>query len=123
MLEAKSALDQAEQDLIAFQSANESEILQVQLDDKKDSLRQYLQAVRSLGVLVQDAELFRARLSFQDSSARISFADELTTLLLQASAQNTDHFPIELQITGSSSWNDTTVGERIVFLDLLIQRQ
>ncbi len=119
--EAESTLDKAEKDLIEFQARNEAGILNARLNDKKAALNGYLRVARSLRLIIQDARSLRERLRTQDSGDRAALGDELASLFLEIDALNSEQLPIQLQISGSQSLSDKTVGEQIAFLDSLIQ--
>ena len=96
LAEAEAALSKAEQDQIAFQSRNESAILRAQLDSQQATMEEYLKAIRSLRLIVQDARSLQERLGSQDSASRGSLGDDLTSLFLEVDALNRGSLPIQL---------------------------
>jgi len=121
LAEAEAALSKAEQDQIAFQSRNESAILQAQLNSQQATMEEYLRTIRSLRLIVQDARSLQERLGSQDSASRGSLGDDLTSLFLEVDALNRGSLPIQLQISGQQGLTDRTVGEQIAFLESLIK--
>lgn len=120
LAEAQTTQSRAEQDLIAFQARNQASILQAQLDSQRATMEEYLAAVRSLRLMIQDARSIQERLSTQDPASAGSLGDDLTALLLEVEALNRRSQPIQLQISGQQGLTERTVGEQIAFLESLV---
>jgi uncharacterized protein involved in exopolysaccharide biosynthesis len=142
--DAETALAQAEQDLIEYQSHNDSAFLETQLNNQRASFNEYLGVLRSLQLIVEDARSLQDRLRTQDPSAQVFLSDELAALLLemdafrslsrQTSFLSTDTqgevsswqnmgsgtLPLQIQITDQASLGDRQVAEQIAFLSSLV---
>lgn len=142
--DAETALVKAEQDLIEFQSRNDTAILETQLNNRRALLNEYLGVLRSLRLIIQDARLLQDRLRTQDPSTPVSLSDELAALLLgmdafrslsrQTSFLSTDtqdeisswqsmgsgSLPLQIQITDRATLGDRQVDEQIAFLASLV---
>lgn len=120
LAEAQAAQSRAEQDLIAFQARNQAPILRAQLGSQQATMEEYLAAVRSIRLIIQDARSLQERLSAQDPASRGSLGDDLTSLLLEVEALNWRSLPIQLQLSGEQGLTERTVGEQIAFLESLV---
>lgn len=143
MAAAETTLNEAELALAAFQARSDVAILEAQLSSRRTTLEDYLAGVRSLDVIVQDAQALQSRLRAQDAGAPVTLGDELAALLLEVSAlrstqekasfssQETgesaswqrsvvEGLPIQIQIDAGGRLTDRTVGEQIAFLDSLV---
>jgi uncharacterized protein involved in exopolysaccharide biosynthesis len=120
LAEAEVTLAEAEQAVIAFQARNQASILNSQLSSQQTALNEYLNAARSLRLIIQDAGSLRERMLTQDAADSASLSDELASLSLEIDALNRTQLPVQLQISGQEGLGSKTVGEQVAFLDSLI---
>lgn len=85
LVEAKTALGEAEQVLVLFQAENRSNILTNRLLALSEAQLQYLTSRRQLQGLLDDAAALSAQLAAQNGTA-VTWADQLTALHLQLQA-------------------------------------
>jgi len=118
---ARSALEAAEEDLVAFEAHNQQSILQSRLNAKRSALNEYLSVQTELTLVIEDARVLRQQWSEQPATAPASLADELAALVLkiQGLSQKVD-LPLQLQVAGGASLSNQTFGQQIQLLDDLI---
>jgi capsular polysaccharide biosynthesis protein len=136
--------DQAEEALVAwqeaqaayseFQTINREPVLAKRLEAQEAALALYLDQERSIGIVLQNAEVLKARLETRDPQIESSLPDDLSTLLVTAQAllgTNSDSgvpasgLDLQFQVTGNS-FIELSLPDQISYLDSLIdglQRQ
>ena len=117
---AQGTLARAEQALVDYQARNQAAILEQQLISKQEALKEYMDIVYSVRLVVHDARLLQERLRAQDATARLSSGEELAALLLEVNDRNAEDLPVQLQIVSQGA-TGKTVGEQIALLDALIR--
>jgi capsular exopolysaccharide synthesis family protein len=116
--QAKTALDDADAALVAFEGQNQANILQAELDSLLRSQSDYLADGRAIAYLLQDIEALRGQLARQPADRPSSLSDDLTMLFLQIEAFNSSaSTPIQLQIGSAESLSSKSFAEQIAFLD------
>ncbi|MCR4407926.1 MAG: Wzz/FepE/Etk N-terminal domain-containing protein [Anaerolineae bacterium] len=118
---AEANLKSAEEALIAYQAANQTNILDTKIAAMQQSLRAYYDAAQAIQLVLQDANNLVARLRLQPSDAPASLGDDLASLFLAVQSLSTKYqLPIELQVDSAQSFSGKTVGEQISFLEDMI---
>ncbi len=120
--EARQALEEAEEALVAYEARNQASVLQARLNAKRSALNKYLKAQHDLQMIIKDAQVLRQQWEQQPANAQTALADELAALLLeiQGLSQDGGGVPLQLQVTEGGSLSNRTVGEQIQLLDNLI---
>jgi succinoglycan biosynthesis transport protein ExoP len=120
--EASNRLAQAEQALVDYQARNPLNIVTVQLTSTQAELGTYLEANRTIALVIQDARSLQQQLGQQNADDPSSLSDQLAALYMQVNALNakTD-VPIQLQINGAGSLSDRTVAQQTALLTTLIK--
>ena len=131
VVKAEARLRRAEADLVAYQAANPTNIINAALDSKLEALAGYLSAQQSLALVIQDAASLRARLGAQNPETQTSLGDDLAALLVEinslsslvsraGSQSDRSPLPIQLQLPAdAASVTGKTVSEQIAYLDKL----
>ncbi|MBC7249944.1 MAG: hypothetical protein H5T62_06625 [Anaerolineae bacterium] len=118
---AEANLKKAEEELIAYQAKNQTEVLNTRISSMQASLRAYYDGAQAIRLVIQDANNLISRLRLQSSDAPASLGDDLASLLLEVQSLNTQHqLPIELQVTSVQSFSGKTVGEQIKLLEDMV---
>jgi succinoglycan biosynthesis transport protein ExoP len=134
---AQAELEEAEQELVAFQARNQGAVQEAQLASAQQDLQDYLVERREIERAVRNGRAMRGRVAAQPADTQVSPGDGLTALLLQLQAFNvqtsrpeqTESYAAELE-AGPSIWlqisdatllaSERTAGELVVFLDELV---
>lgn len=113
----------AEEALIAFQSQNQTPILQAQLDSLKSIYTNSVNQEEQIRQIIFDIEGFREQLATQPPSAEVELGDELTAIFLQLKAFNSQGSAslLQLQEITPESLSNKKAGEIITSLDELIK--
>jgi uncharacterized protein involved in exopolysaccharide biosynthesis len=85
---AKAALDEAEAELVAFQTENEAAILRAELQNREYGLTDLLNRQHRYTQIVDGAQNLLDRLEGQDRAAAANAADEAALLILVAQASS-----------------------------------
>jgi uncharacterized protein involved in exopolysaccharide biosynthesis len=127
-VQARKALDEADQALIEFEARSQVGVVNAELESLNQAQIDYLASQRMISYLVEDIqglrELANQRLQAgQPAGGSASLADDLTALLLQIKAFNAldagDEAAIQIQIDSSESLSDRSPAEQVAFLDSL----
>jgi uncharacterized protein involved in exopolysaccharide biosynthesis len=127
--QAAGALHSADAALVDFEARNQAGIVSAELESLLQAQIDYLYAQRAIASILQDIQGLRGQLATKPTDEIMSFADNLTALLLQIKAFNTQvtyseeqqvATPLELRIDVSESPTDESAGEQLQFLDNLI---
>ncbi|RMG91919.1 MAG: hypothetical protein D6706_17670 [Chloroflexi bacterium] len=122
---AQQNLEESEQALIDFQAHNKISILQNQLQVLLSTQADYLAQQQEIFVLLQDIENLRSLLEQGKEQDIVSFADQITALLLQIrafdnkQANEGDTFPLQLQLTSAEELTVSNRNEQVAYLDSL----
>ncbi len=115
--QARRDVDKADQALIDFQKRNDAAVLQAQLNAKQASLASYLGLNESLKLLLQNVLSLQDQLSRQPASNQSTLGDDLSALALQVNALNAQSsIPVQLQLPGTGSLSNRTVGQQAAYL-------
>ena len=118
--QAEKAVTEADAAVVDFAARNQAAILQAELDSRKRTQSDYLNAQSTIAYLTQDIRGLREQLAAQPPDEPVSLADSLTALFLQIKAYNVQNqVPIQLQVDDSGSLSDLNTEEQIAFLDNL----
>jgi uncharacterized protein involved in exopolysaccharide biosynthesis len=119
--QALADLERSEQALIHFRAEDPSAILSNQLDLHKRTQVDYLNRQKRTRDLLRDIAAFKSQLQDQPGDGNGSLADDLTHLLLQVRAYNSDSSSaLQLQIDQSVVDGAPTRAEQIAVLDELM---
>lgn len=112
----------AEQALIAFESQNQTPILQAQLDSLQSIYTASVNQEEQIRQIILDIEGFRAQLATLPTDGEVELGDELTALFLQLKAFNSEESAslLQLQEITPESLSNKKAGEIITSLDELI---
>jgi succinoglycan biosynthesis transport protein ExoP len=121
--EARTKLEAAEQALIDYQGRNQLNIVAAQLTSQQTQLSNYLNAQRTIALIIQDARSLQQQLAQQTADTPSSLSDQLAALYLQVNALNsqTTPFPIQLQINGTGPLASRTIAEQAGLLTASIK--
>lgn len=111
LVQARADLEASEEALVDFQSENRTAILTNELDALKLTQASYLDDTRALAFLIQDIQDLRSQIASQNSGSAVTFADQLTALLLQIEAFGAD-MTSPLQVDASTTGILTTADRR-----------
>jgi len=109
LAEAKTALDQSENDLATFQASNQNNILSAQLRSQQDSLIDYLNRRHELELLSRDVRDLVDHLKALPAAAPANAVDDLALLAITSRIYGTDNtltdthqlssgFPVQVQV-------------------------
>lgn len=145
LTKADGALKEAEQMLIDFQKRNNAAILNAQLNTAQATLNTYLNMNDYLNHLLQNIRGLQSQLSRQPAENPSTLVDDLTALIMQINAFNTQVntqvdvsglkssanssqqtspqpvIPIQLQISGTGSLSKKTAGQQAAYMAELIR--
>jgi uncharacterized protein involved in exopolysaccharide biosynthesis len=125
---AAQHLADADAALIEFEARNQSGIVTAQLESWQQAQVDYLGNQRLISYLTQDIQGLRDQLAQQEEGMPLSLADDLSALLLQIMAFNTQvaipdaqttSAPIVVQIDAAESLSTKSPAEQVAFLDEL----
>jgi len=118
LTQAKTDLDRADQALVDFQKVNDSAILQAQLTAKQGALAGYLTMNESLKLLLQNVTGLQDQLARLPADAPSGLGDDVSALMLQVSvlSDSPNNTPMQLQLPGTGSLSNKTVGQQAAYL-------
>lgn len=115
-------LETAEQALIDFQATNRAAIIENELAALQLTQANYLENQQSTLLLIQDVQSLREQIARQPGNGNVTFADQLTALLLQVKAFNAEtETPLQLQLNTTEPVTWQNKNEQLGFLDNLIE--
>jgi uncharacterized protein involved in exopolysaccharide biosynthesis len=124
LTEAKTALDNADAALAAFQSGNQGPVLTAQQDNKTAMLTDYLNRQHNFTLALQSAQSLLLRLKTLDPATQATLSDELAIVSLSTQAWGSTTVPLQFQISPGASLSGKTVREQIMLVqDLLATLQ
>ena len=115
---SREELTAAEERVIEFQAQNRSGILLNQLTALQETQTKYLVERRELSSLLQDIQTLQNQLANQSGSGTASFADQLSSLVLQLRAYSgTPETPLyQLQLDTAESISNRSRAEQVEYL-------
>ncbi len=117
---AKEELDEAEQNLIAYQAQNELPALEARHSSLLSLEAQYLAEQGRIEGLLQDMETLRAQLGEQPATTPLTFDDQLAVLGVSLKSLNVQaSIPVELQLGDTNVLTDRSVAEALTYLETL----
>jgi hypothetical protein len=125
--QAEDALSQwnaSQQAFIEFQATNPEIILEQRLEAQKRAIFSYLDAQRSLSLIVQDAQAVQSRLERREGALDSNLRDDLITIFLAIRSLSTnmpDISPLDLQLAiDSDIVLNESIEEQVNYLEELI---
>jgi uncharacterized protein involved in exopolysaccharide biosynthesis len=125
--QAEDALSQwnaSQQAFIEFQATNAEIILEQRLEAQKRVIFSYLDAQRSLSLIIQDAQAAQSRLERREGTLDSNLRDDLVTIFLAIRSLSTtmpDISPLDLQLAiNSENVMNESVEEQAMYLEELI---
>ena len=116
----RGQLDEAEQNLVAYQAQNELPVLEAQHSSLLSLQAQYLAEQRRIESLLQDMETLRAQLGEQPATTPLTFDDQLAVLGVSLKSFNAQaSIPVELQLGDTNVLTDRSVAEALTYLETL----
>jgi len=119
LAEAKLELETAEQALVDFQTRNRTSIIGNELVSLRQEHGDNLTQLRDIKFLFQDIRGLHDQMAEQTGNESITFADQLTSLLLQIKTFNAPN-ALQFQIDSAVSLTTESREEQITFLENLI---
>jgi uncharacterized protein involved in exopolysaccharide biosynthesis len=130
LAEAKTALDQAESDLTAFQATNQETILTAQLASQQASVTDYLNRRHALDLLSRDARDLVTHLSALPASAPASPVEDLALLaitsrvygsssIVSGTEQLSSALPVQLQLAAGQPLVGPAVADQLALANSL----
>jgi len=119
---AKEELDEAQQDLIAYQAQSELGMLENQYKSLGSLQMEYVSEQRRIGSLLQDVDILRAQLGERPVTTPIPFDDQLAILGLSLKALNAPlgrSNPANVVINDESLWASRSRAEALTYLETL----
>ncbi len=117
---AGGQLDEAEQNLVAYQAQNELPALEAQHFSLLSLQAQYLAEQGRIEGLLQDMETLRAQLGEQPATTPLTFDDQLAVLGVSLKSLNVQaSIPVELQLGDTNVLTDRSAAEALTYLETL----
>ena len=117
---AKEELDEAQQDVIAYQAQSELEMLENQYKSLGSLQMEYLGEQGRIGTLLQDVEILRAQLGERPGTTPLPFDDQLAIMGLSLKAlygHGDRSNPANVTINDESVWAGRSRAEALTYLE------
>lgn len=119
LITAKTDLENAETELIAFQAVNRTEVISNTLQTLYQTQAIYLTQINEINQITEDIANMRTLLGDGSTAVPVSFSDQLTLLSIQTQMFNTEENSFILQLSPEIDISFNSRDEQVQLLDRL----